>query len=174
MEDIKELKYDSRNCNLGTDEGMELLDKSVGELGLGRSVLVDKNNNVIAGNKTLETAVKRGIKKIVVVETSGDRLVAVKRTDLELDSKKGREMALGDNAISAVNLKWDKEQIDKLSQEFNLEQGRWGEPLPPVEIHEVEDNSEGDDSNSQDEGQLVICPNCYEEFKIGKDGKRIG
>ena len=172
MESIDELIYDKRNCNLGTEEGMLLLDKSVDCLGLGRSVLVDKNNNVIAGNKTLETAVRNGIKKIKVVETTGDRIVAVRRTDLDLDSKEGREMALADNAISASNLRWDTEQIAELSKEFNLDQGRWGEPLPPVEIHDVEDN--GQDNGGQepaDDEISVICPNCFKEFKVDKDGQ---
>jgi hypothetical protein len=40
------------------------------------------------------------LEDVIVVETTGNQIVAVKRTDIDLDSKKGREMALADNATA--------------------------------------------------------------------------
>ena len=62
------------------------MERSLNELGAGRSILIDKNDNIIAGNKTQEAAIKAGITKVRVVETTGDELVAVKRTDVDIDS----------------------------------------------------------------------------------------
>lgn len=50
--DINELVQDQHNFNRGTDEGARLMRKSLTELGAGRSILVDKDGNIIAGNKT--------------------------------------------------------------------------------------------------------------------------
>ena len=91
--DIDSLQQDTRNFNLGTEQGQQLMEKSFSELGAGRSILVDKNGNIIAGNKSQKAAKAAGIKKVRIIETTGDELVAVKRTDIDIDSAEGRKMA---------------------------------------------------------------------------------
>lgn len=118
---IDALKFDARNFNRHTEEGMQLLEKSLRELGAGRSVLVDKDDNIIAGNGIVEAAGKAGITRTRVVEVTGDELVVVKRTDLELDSEQGRKMALADNSTAAVDLNWDMEQLQIVADEFNID-----------------------------------------------------
>lgn len=157
--EINDIINDDLNFNLGTEQGDELLKKSIDELGFGRSILLDKNNRVIAGNKSFEAA-KDKLKKIRVIETTGDQLVAVKRTDIDLDSQKGRELALADNSISLTNLKWDKEAIDKASDEFGLEREEWG----------VKKDVEWVDGiTAENYTPLVVCPNCFLEFSLIRD-----
>ena len=55
--------------------------------------LLDWNGNIIAGNKSQQAAIAAGIKRVRVIETTGDELVAVKRTDVDIDSAEGRKMA---------------------------------------------------------------------------------
>lgn len=69
--DINALQQDAHNFNKGTDEGRRLMDKSFQELGAGRSILLDKDNNIIAGNKSQEAAIRAGIKRVRVIETDG-------------------------------------------------------------------------------------------------------
>ena len=109
--DISQLRHDKKNFNKGTDEGKEMMEKSFKEHGAGRSVLLDKDNNIIAGNKSTSAARKAGIKKVRVIETDGTELIAVKRTDISIDSKEGREMALLDNRTAQVNLSWDEVEL---------------------------------------------------------------
>lgn len=111
---IKELVPDDKNANKGTEKGRKALDKSLHKYGAGRSILIDKNNRIIAGNKTAEQAEVVGIDDVVIVETDGTKLVAVKRTDLDLDSDDGkaRELAVYDNRVGELDLDWD---IDALS-----------------------------------------------------------
>lgn len=108
---INELKPDGRNYNKGTDKGRKLVKRSLKELGAGRSVLVDKDGNIIAGNKTVEAAKALGYDNILIVPTDGKTLVAVQRTDVALDSEQGRALALADNATSAAGLAWDFEAM---------------------------------------------------------------
>lgn len=115
---IDSLKQDDKNFNKGTKRGDIMMGHSIGNLGLGRSILLDKDNNIIAGNKTHNKARELGIEDVIVVETDGTKVVAVKRTDLSLNSKKGREMALADNKTAKENI--DLEYIkmkDELSRE---------------------------------------------------------
>lgn len=126
METIENLKFDKKNFNKHTEYGMSLLEKSLRQNGAGRSVLVDRDNNIIAGNGIVEAAVNAGITKTRVVEVTGDELVVVRRTDLELDSKQGREMALADNATAAADLAWDYDELQRAVDEFGLDAGAWG------------------------------------------------
>jgi hypothetical protein len=100
---ITDLQFDDKNFNLGSEYGAKLLDNSFSKFGAGRSVLVDKNNRLIAGNKSAEMFGQLGNENIIIVETTGDELVVVKRTDIDLDSQQGREMALADNQVSKIN-----------------------------------------------------------------------
>ena len=110
--DIQELAQDAHNFNRGNEQGQQLMERSFKELGAGRSILLDRNGNIIAGNKSQQAAIAAGIKKVRVIETTGDELVAVKRTDVDIDSAEGRKMAYLDNLTTQVNLTWDQTELE--------------------------------------------------------------
>jgi DNA modification methylase len=115
VEPITQLVLDAKNANKGTKRGRELLEKSLENYGAGRSVVVDRNNRVIAGNKTVEAARMAGIESIAVIETDGSSLVAVRRGDLDLKKdKKARELAIADNRVSEIDLEWNPEVLASL------------------------------------------------------------
>ena len=125
IESIKDLIPDDMNFNMGTAEGQKMMDRSVGRFGLGRSIVVDKDNRILAGNKTYEAALRAGVERVIVVETQGDELVAVKRTDLDLDTREGREMALADNVTANVNLDIDYDKINEVMNQVELHPEIW-------------------------------------------------
>lgn len=138
MSDITELKFDDKNFNKHTQKGMGLLEKSLQQFGAGRSILLDKDNNIIAGNGIVEAAGSVGLTKVKIVETTGDEIVAVKRTDITLESEQGREMALADNATAAADLEWDK---DTISEYFDKEDtDKWDIDIDWDENTEVEED----------------------------------
>ena len=121
---ISELKFDDKNFNKHTQRGMGLLEKSLQQFGAGRSILIDKDNNIIAGNGIVEAAGAVGLDKVKIIETDGTELIAVKRTDVALDSAQGREMALADNATASADLEWDKDAIGEYFGPEDTE--KWG------------------------------------------------
>lgn len=123
---IEDLKFDDKNFNKHTEFGMGTLEKSLREYGAGRSILVDKDNNIIAGNGIAEVAGQLGITKTRIVETTGDELVVVKRTDVELDSAQGRGMALADNATAAADLEWNEGLVAAEADKFDLDLAGFG------------------------------------------------
>ena len=123
--DIEELRQDALNFNKGTYDGEVLIKKSLERFKAGRSVLIDKNNNIIAGNKTVSAAATMGM-KVRVIETTGEELVAVKRTDIDLDSKEGRELALADNRTAQINLAWDEPNLEVAALQFGLDASDFG------------------------------------------------
>lgn len=126
MTDISDLKFDDKNFNKHTQRGMGLLEKSLQQFGAGRSILIDKDNNIIAGNGIVEAAGAVGLEKVRIVETTGDEIVAVKRTDVTLNSAKGREMALADNATASVDLEWDEGLVASESEKHGFSTEDWG------------------------------------------------
>lgn len=129
MSKISDLKFDDKNFNKHTEYGMSLLEKSLRENGAGRSILIDKDNNIIAGNGIIEAAGQAGLEKVKIVETTGDEIIAVKRTDLKLDSKKGREMALADNATAAADLEWNDGVLAAETDKYGINTDDWGVDL---------------------------------------------
>ena len=137
MSKISDLKFDDKNFNKHTQAGMGLLEKSLKEFGAGRSILIDKDNNIIAGNGIIEAAGQAGFEKVKIVETTGDEIVAVKRTDVSLNSQMGREMALADNATAAADLEWNEEFLNEMFEPEEL--NKWLVDIKPYkEITEDE------------------------------------
>jgi hypothetical protein len=125
--------FDDKNFNKHTEYGMSLIEKSIRNNGAGRSILIDKNNRIIAGNGVTEIAGQIGLDDVQIVESDGTKIIAVKRTDIDLDSKQGREMALADNATAAVDLEWDADAIADVSAEFDIDVSGWGVVLDESE-----------------------------------------
>lgn len=108
---LDSLTPDASNANKGTERGRYALEASLRKYGAGRSILIDREGRIIAGNKTAETAADVGIDDVIIVQTDGRQLVAVQRTDLDLDSKEARELAYADNRVAELDLSFDPEQV---------------------------------------------------------------
>jgi len=112
IERIEDLQFDLRNANLGTERGQYMVEHSLSQYGAGRSIVADAEGRIIAGNKTLQAAADLGI-PVRVVETDGNELVVVQRTDLDLlsEDKRARLLAYADNRSSEIDLEWNAEEI---------------------------------------------------------------
>jgi DNA modification methylase len=156
---IQELVQDQHNFNKGTAEGEKLMQKSLTELGAGRSILIDKDGNIIAGNKTQKAAIAAGIQKVRVIESDGSELIAVKRTDLSIDSKKGRELALADNVTTQVNLAWDAVELDTIAAQEGIDLPDWGLDPKDLGIAQEQEPQEAkeDDFDEDKDPVATIC-----------------
>lgn len=116
------ITFDKRNYRRHSEQNKKRIRKSLTECGAGRSVLVDKDGCLIAGNGVFEQAEKMGI-KTRIIETDGTELVVVKRTDIGTDDPKRKTLAKADNATSD-NVEWD---VDMLLTDFSIEELQdWG------------------------------------------------
>ena len=158
--DIQELAQDQHNFNKGNEQGQQLMERSFKELGAGRSILLDKNGNIIAGNKSQKAAIAAGIKKVRVIETTGDELVAVKRTDVDIDSAEGRKMAYLDNLSTQVNLTWDETELQEVQADVEgFEVADFGfdiKDLPQVTFPTGEKQGEGSQQKDPTNSELDV------------------
>lgn len=126
ISNIDDFSTDETVFNKGTKKGMRLLERLIKNFGCGRSVLADNDNFIIAGNKIFETAKKVGVKKVIVVETTGDELVIVKRTDIQHGSTKQKEFAITDNISSEQNLNYDTNLIiSQMNNDYSFDPRKW-------------------------------------------------
>jgi hypothetical protein len=151
---ISELIPDDKNFNKGTEYGNALIEKSFQKFGAGRSILLDKNNRIIAGNKSTENFGASGGEDVLIVESDGTKLIAVKRTDLDLDTPQGRELALADNATAKANIVWDEEII---VEEIGVEVAEdWGMKVVEENYNNIDLDSFFEEDNTQKENKFKI------------------
>ena len=155
---IEALIPDDKNFNKGTLRGKVLLDRSFQKFGAGRSLLIDKNNRIIAGNKSASSAMSQGIQNVRIIETNGDELIAVKRTDIDLRTGKGREMALADNMTSKVNFSLDYNNIMQSVQEVELDTEAWHIDLKQIakEHKEAQEKLTKEEKREQDAQMFIF------------------
>ena len=146
FETMTKIKQDRRNYRVHNDENKRVIRKSLEELGAGRSIVIDNEGEIIAGNGVYEQAQKLGI-KTKIVETDGSELVVVKRTDLATGDDKRKKLALADNAASDTS-----EWADELLREDWTPEvlADWGVELPEIEEAPTEEAQEDDFDEEKD------------------------
>ncbi|REJ65182.1 MAG: hypothetical protein DWQ28_09165 [Proteobacteria bacterium] len=148
MTSINYLKSDHQNARKRTDRSAELIKESLQRYGAARSIVIDEDNRILAGNGTIEGAKEAGIDRIRVIETDGDEVIAVRRTGLTEEQKIG--LALADNRTSDLS-EWDQEMLNRLGEQHDIslffsQDDLDGiietevEQLPPEDFAEVDDD----------------------------------
>lgn len=116
---MQQIKKDPRNYRRHTEAGNDLISQSLAECGAGRSIAIDKDFNIIAGNQTFTEAQKLGM-PIRIVETDGNELIAVQRTDLGTQDLKRKQLAVIDNKATDLS-EFDVELIEQDWEDLQME-----------------------------------------------------
>lgn len=143
--ELKDIKQDKRNYRVHNEKNLSLIKKSIDEVGFGRSIVIDSQNEIIAGNG-LVSQVEKGT-KIKVVETDGSELVVVKRTDLKTDDEKRKQLAIMDNSTS------DNSSFDfaLLQSDFDNETlADFGIDMPNIDTQVIDEEELMDNDNLQE------------------------
>lgn len=164
---IADYSEDNSNANKGSPRGLGMIEDSLSQDGAGRSIVVDADGRIVAGNKTWEAAALAGIEDVIEVETDGHSLLVHKRTDWDLTDTLGsaRRYAYRDNRASEVSLDWNVEQLladvnagmdlSALFREDELDEllAR----IPNIDFKEY-----GEDA--ADDVEYCTCPSCGHKF----------
>lgn len=174
---VDDLIQDDHNFNRGTEQGQQLIERSFRECGAGRSVFIDKDNRLVGGNKAQKGFKAAGKKRVVIVDSDPDTLVAVRRKDVSLDSAEGRRMALLDNLTTQVNLAWDPSEIEAVSSEIDgFDPSDYGFDPSQLEVagmgDDVHDNSANSNNEESDDDALtgdLVTPGLEDEDNSTRD-----
>lgn len=105
---IADLMPDAENARQHNPRNVGTITDALHEVGAARSIVVDENGVILAGNATIEAAAQAGIERVQVVDADGETIIAVRRRGLTPEQKK--RLAYFDNR-SAELATWDHDQI---------------------------------------------------------------
>ena len=146
MASISDLKFDHKNARRRTDRSSDLIKESLQRYGAARSIVIDEENRILAGNGTIDGAKAAGIRRVRIIESEGDEVIAVRRTGLTEEQKVG--LALADNRTADLS-EWDQEMLHRLSEQHDLapwfDEDDLNELLNVTELDPVEGNTDPDD-----------------------------
>jgi DNA modification methylase len=117
MATLSDLKQDHKNARKRTETSASLLKESLQRYGPARSIVIDEDDRILAGNGTVEAALGLGIEGLRVIDANPDEIIAVRRTGLTEDQKVG--LALADNRTADL-AEWDAEMLHRLSEEHDI------------------------------------------------------
>lgn len=176
---IKDLKPDQRNARKHNPRNIGMIEDALHEVGAARSIVIDEEGNILAGNGTVEAAAQAGIERVKVVDADGEEIVAVRRRGLT--AKQKRRLALFDNR-TAETASWDSGELEKIVAEDEkvlegiLSESELNMLIVDAEIRAAIDAGgdesmdsafSGDSSNKKGKSKEdVTCPKCGQIFRL--------
>lgn len=161
MSEKNEIKLDKRNYRKHNEENKRLIKKSLEECGTGRSIVIDKDGEIIAGNGVYEAANELNI-PTKIIETDGKELVVIKRTDLSREDENRNKLAILDNSTSDLS-NFDYELLkEDFEKEYLENLGIQTFEASDVDVESFFESSE----EKPKEPKTIECPACGEIIKI--------
>ena len=163
LDHIGQLTPDPANRRKHTPRNVGLIVDALQKVGAARSIVVDEQNVVLAGNGVVDAAAEAGITKLRVIDVDGDTLVAVRRRNLTDEQK--RALAIFDNR-SAELAEWNVEQL-QADAASGLDLEPYFTPDELTALGVAVPTFAGDDGREQprlDQRKPTTCPACGHEF----------
>lgn len=105
---IKDLVPDPANRRQHNPRNIGMVVDALQQVGAARSIVIDEDNVILAGNGVTEAAAEAGITKLRVIDASGDEIIAVRRSGLSPEQK--RQLAIYDNRTGEL-ASWNLDQL---------------------------------------------------------------
>tara|TARA_R110000824_G_scaffold381763_1_gene574661 strand:- start:3661 stop:4269 length:609 start_codon:yes stop_codon:yes gene_type:complete len=164
---IKDLIPDQTNRRKHNPRNIGMITDSLNAVGAWRSIAIDENDVVHAGNGVIEAAADAGITKLRVIEAEGDEIIAVRRRGLTDEQK--RMAAMYDNRTSEL-AEWNIEQlkadaVDDLDLKPFFFEGELESLLDQAEDVNLNDFFQSDtESKSTDDGKTLTLTFRPDEY----------
>lgn len=109
---VADLVADPKNRRSHDQRNVDMVSDSLRQVGAARSIVIDEDDVVLAGNGVTAAAAAAGITKVRVIEADGQEIIAVRRRGLTPEQK--RALSLYDNRTAELSAwNYDQLQADK-------------------------------------------------------------
>lgn len=116
---LGDLRPDPQNARRHNPRNIGQIERSLQQYGAARSIVIDEDNQIIAGHGVVEAAAQAGIERVQVVDADGETVIAVRRSGLT--KKQKADLAIADNRASDLS-EWDADVLASLKDEIDLSQ----------------------------------------------------
>lgn len=149
---IKDLKPYENNAKIHSDYQIGLLVKSIEEFGFINPVLIDEDNNVLAGHGRIEAAKQLKIKELPAIVIEG--MTETEKQAYIIADNRLSELAMWDNRIIAQELK------DLKESDFDTDvTGFSAEDIDFSFLDDTEEPEDTEDDGGKEE-HICECPRC--------------
>jgi ParB-like chromosome segregation protein Spo0J len=164
---IADLTPDPKNRRKHNERNIGMIVSSLQQVGAARSIVIDEDNNILAGNGTVEAAQLAGIERLRIIDADGEEIIAVRRTGLTDEQK--RQVALYDNRTAEL-AGWNPEQMLEdinagLDFDGMFSKAELDELLNNVNKPEFTEYNE----DITDNIRICVCTICGNEHNAKKD-----
>ena len=108
MATIKDLHQDKSNPRKHGDRNLKVIADSLRDYGFARSIVIDENDSILAGNGVVQAAALAGLENVIEVEADGNSIIAVRRRGLTDEQK--QRLKYADNRSGEL-ASWDATQL---------------------------------------------------------------
>jgi ParB-like chromosome segregation protein Spo0J len=158
---LDELVLDPQNARHHSSRNLDLISASLDDVGAARSIVIDEENIILAGNATVAAAQALGLTKVQVIDVDGTTVVAVRRSGLTPDQK--QRLALFDNRAAEL-ADWDPLVLATLGDEIDLSAFWDADELAAVLDTAPDVIFPEYDESAAEEVAHVTCPACGHSF----------
>lgn len=106
--DLESIAFDPNNYRQHPEDNLAIITNSITDLGFARSIVVDENNQLIAGEGATRGSISAGLKKAIIIDVEGDQVVAVRRTNLSAEQKE--RLKVIDNRANETS-EWNTQRL---------------------------------------------------------------
>lgn len=168
---VDQIHFDPSNPRKHSDHNLQVIENSMRDLGFARSIVIDENNQLLAGEGATRGAQRAGLEKVMVVEADGDTIVAVRRRNLTEEQKD--KLKIVDNRANELS-EWNYDMLrDSLSKySENLESLEMSTGFSLTELNALLDTEYKPGLSDSDKQQLDQIHNIFNGMKIIFDAKQ--
>ena len=138
------------------DDAVEYVANSIKEFGFKVPIVIDKNNEIVAGHTRYKASIELGLEEVPCIIAD------------DLNEEQIKAFRLADNKVSE-KAEWNFELLDEeLSDILDIKMDDFG--FEDIDINLDIDDSEfiqdTEITKTKDDKKEIICPNCGEKIEI--------
>ena len=151
---IDELKPYLNNPRFN-DDAVEYVANSIKEFGFKVPIIIDKNNEIVAGHTRYKASIELGLEEVPCIIAD------------DLNEEQIKAFRLADNKVSE-KATWDFELLEEELADLDIDMSDFGfEDLDiNLDIDDSEFIQDTEITKTKDEPKEIICPNCGEKITI--------
>ena len=138
------------------DDAVEYVANSIKQFGFRVPLVIDKNNEIVAGHTRYKASLELGLKEVPCIIAD------------DLNEEQIKAYRLADNKVSE-KASWDYELLDEeLENILDLDMSDFGFENIDInlDINDEDFIQDTEITRNRDEEKEVVCPNCGEHFKV--------